>query len=192
MVTRRELHDLVWSKPMTKVAEGFGVSGSYMARVCLTLHVPCPPRGYWAKLAAGRAPAPTPLPDARPGDPEVWTKDERLLPRGMRKPSILRRKDVLRRDRPDRHPLLLGACGSFVFFDLEAGFPSDMRQPHLWGAEDDSAFMRHSAKSLLCLTTLQHRICHRPLYTLACRRDWLEVCYQWAEPGKRKRPEISA
>ncbi len=110
MVTRRELHDLVWSKPMTKVADGFGVSGSYMARVCLTLHVPCPPRGYWAKLAAGKVPAPTPLPGARPGDPEVWTKDERLLPQGMRKPSILRRKDVLRSgDRPDQHPLLLGA-----------------------------------------------------------------------------------
>lgn len=61
MVTRQELYDLVWAKPMTKVAEEFGVSGSYMARVCLTLNVPRPERGYWAKLAVGKAAPPEPL-----------------------------------------------------------------------------------------------------------------------------------
>jgi hypothetical protein len=33
MISREELYELVWSKPMTKVAEQFKVSGSYMARV---------------------------------------------------------------------------------------------------------------------------------------------------------------
>lgn len=39
VVTRDQLHQLVWSKPMTKVAEQFGVSGSYLARVCESLRV---------------------------------------------------------------------------------------------------------------------------------------------------------
>ncbi len=55
MTSRKELYNLVWSKPMTKVAEQFGVSGSFMARVCAALRVPRPERGYWAKLAVGRA-----------------------------------------------------------------------------------------------------------------------------------------
>jgi hypothetical protein len=48
VVSREELYELVWSVPMIRVAEKFKVSGSYMARVCSTLHVPRPERGYWA------------------------------------------------------------------------------------------------------------------------------------------------
>jgi hypothetical protein len=56
VVSREELYELVWSTPMIKVAEKFTVSGSYMARVCSDLLVPRPERGYWAKLAVGKAP----------------------------------------------------------------------------------------------------------------------------------------
>ncbi len=55
MISREELYELVWSAPMTKVGEKFKLSGSYMARVCATLRVPRPERGYWAKLAVGKA-----------------------------------------------------------------------------------------------------------------------------------------
>jgi hypothetical protein len=78
MVTREELYRLVWSQPMTKVAVELDVSGSYLARVCVALRVPRPERGYWAKLQAGKAPATPPLPPARPGDLQEWTKDVSL------------------------------------------------------------------------------------------------------------------
>ncbi len=68
MITREELYALVWSRPMTKVAKQFEVSGSYMAWVCSVLRVPRPPRGYWVKLAVGKAPTPRPLPEVQPGD----------------------------------------------------------------------------------------------------------------------------
>jgi hypothetical protein len=42
VVSREELYELVWSVPMVRVAEKFKVPGSYMARVCSTLHVPRP------------------------------------------------------------------------------------------------------------------------------------------------------
>lgn len=75
MITREELHEMVWTEPVATVAERFAVSGSYMARVCTALGVPRPPRGYWAKKAVGRAaPAPA-LPDARPGGPTFWSRD---------------------------------------------------------------------------------------------------------------------
>ncbi len=78
MVSREELYELVWSVPMRKVGEKFKVSGSYMARVCSTLRVPRPERGYWAKLNVGKAPEKPALPDAQPGDPLTWSQGEVL------------------------------------------------------------------------------------------------------------------
>lgn len=75
MVSRDELYRLVWSEPMTKMAERFDVSGSYLARVCTLLNVPRPERGYWAKLAVGKAPPQVPLPAPQPGDPLHWSKE---------------------------------------------------------------------------------------------------------------------
>lgn len=75
LVSREELHLLVWSEPMTKVAERFNVSGSYLARICSLINVPRPERGYWAKLAVGKAPAQVALPEPRPGDPLHWSKE---------------------------------------------------------------------------------------------------------------------
>ena len=73
---------------MTKVAEQFEVSGSYMARVCSILRVPRPERGYWAKLAVGKAPAPYPLPDAQPGDQLSWSKGGELSAAPALKPAV--------------------------------------------------------------------------------------------------------
>lgn len=97
MVTREELYDLVWSQPMTKVAERYGVSGSYLARVCGYLKVPRPERGYWAKLEFGKSVSQLPLQEAVPGDPITWSKDQGMdlapLPR-PRSPSIPRKQSV--------------------------------------------------------------------------------------------------
>jgi len=71
-MTRQELFDLVWAEPMVAVAKRFGVSGSYLARVCARLNVPRPARGYWAKLAVGKASVKPSLPLARAGDEISW------------------------------------------------------------------------------------------------------------------------
>ncbi len=115
MISREELYELVWSKPMTKVAERFDVSGSYMARICTLLNVPRPERGYWAKLAAGKAPNPTPLPEAQPGDQLYWSKDETLRappkPRQTPKPRPSSRR--VRVPRSGVHHLIKGAKEHF-------------------------------------------------------------------------------
>lgn len=54
-LTRRELYDLVWSKPISKLVEHFGVSGVAIAKACSRAHVPVPPRGWWARRAAGQS-----------------------------------------------------------------------------------------------------------------------------------------
>ena len=52
--TAEELRKLVWSRPTTHIATKFGVSDVAVAKWCDKLGVEKPPRGYWAKLKAGR------------------------------------------------------------------------------------------------------------------------------------------
>jgi hypothetical protein len=53
-LTRRAMYDLVWSRPMTKVAADFGISDVALKKICDKHRVPTPPRGYWAKRDAGK------------------------------------------------------------------------------------------------------------------------------------------
>ncbi len=52
--TRRELYDLVWSKPMRDLAADLGISDVGLAKVCDRHRVPKPERGYWNKIQAGQ------------------------------------------------------------------------------------------------------------------------------------------
>jgi hypothetical protein len=53
-LTREELFEQVWKRPMTKVAAGFGISDVALKKICDKHRVPVPGRGYWAKKAAGK------------------------------------------------------------------------------------------------------------------------------------------
>ncbi len=53
-ISREELYELVWRKPMTKLAEEFGLSDQGLSKICARHAIPRPPRGYWAKLEAGK------------------------------------------------------------------------------------------------------------------------------------------
>jgi hypothetical protein len=116
-ITREALYKLVWSEPMLKVAARFGVSSSYLARVCTLLNVPRPERGYWAKLAVGKAPGQPALPDARPGDELYWSRDGHLaqLDRPLPKPPIsaARRRIRAVKPSPAQHSLIAGAKALF-------------------------------------------------------------------------------
>ena len=65
--TREELYELVWSKPMRKLAAELGVSDVGLAKACRRHDIPRPARGYWAKRAAGRRVSQQPLPPRAPG-----------------------------------------------------------------------------------------------------------------------------
>ncbi len=60
-LSREELYELVWSKPMLELAKDFGLSDVALAKRCRRLAVPVPGRGYWARVAAGQAPRQAPL-----------------------------------------------------------------------------------------------------------------------------------
>ncbi|RZN04509.1 hypothetical protein CWO91_31135 [Bradyrhizobium genosp. SA-3] len=70
-VTREELYQMVWDKPLIRLAEEFGITGKGLAKVCDRLDVPYPPRGHWAKKEAGKPVVTLKLPPRRDGIPNA-------------------------------------------------------------------------------------------------------------------------
>ena len=64
---REDLYEQVWSEPMVRLANRYGISDVALAKVCRKMDVPVPPRGYWRRIETGRRPARPPLPRLRPG-----------------------------------------------------------------------------------------------------------------------------
>lgn len=64
-LTRKELYEKMWSRPAISLAEEFGISGRGLGKLCSRFEIPVPPRGHWAKLAAGKHVTRIPLPTAK-------------------------------------------------------------------------------------------------------------------------------
>ena len=71
-VSREALYEEVWTDAVTVVAPRYGLSDVGLVKICKKLGIPVPPRGYWAKVKAGRLTRKVPLP---------------ALPAGARDPS---------------------------------------------------------------------------------------------------------
>jgi hypothetical protein len=74
--TRQEFYDLVWSKPMTTIAEQMGCSSVWLGKVCREADIPVPERGYWARHAAGKRTIKRPLPLRFPGASNIIKHDK--------------------------------------------------------------------------------------------------------------------
>ena len=59
---RDKLYEEVWTKPVVEVALHYGVSDVAIHKICKSLNIPVPPRGYWAKHRSGEILSKPPLP----------------------------------------------------------------------------------------------------------------------------------
>jgi hypothetical protein len=55
-LSREDLYELAWSKPILDLAKDFGISDVGLAKRCKRLGIPIPGRGYWARVDAGQTP----------------------------------------------------------------------------------------------------------------------------------------
>jgi AcrR family transcriptional regulator len=69
-ITRRQLYERVWAKPLSVVAGEMGISANALTKICNRLLVPYPTRGYWTKINAGKRVAR----EALPPEPERQTR----------------------------------------------------------------------------------------------------------------------
>jgi hypothetical protein len=49
-LTRKELYDLVWENPLSKLAKKYNLSDNGLRKVCKKLDIPLPKNGYWQKI----------------------------------------------------------------------------------------------------------------------------------------------
>lgn len=156
-VTREELYQEVWNAPMTKVAVKFGVTSSYLARVCTQLNVPRPERGYWSKLAAGHKVTIPPLPEAKPDHDLAWCRSGIVDPtKNVVQPRPLPvRKRPARRKRQEAsdavHQLIRGARELFLK-GRETG--NGYLKPYKWNLVDIITSREHLDTALKVANTL--------------------------------------
>jgi hypothetical protein len=73
-LSREDLYELTWSKPMSELAKDFGISDVALAKRCERLGIPVPGRGYWARVDSGQNPYRPKLPKREPR----WRDDTAL------------------------------------------------------------------------------------------------------------------
>jgi hypothetical protein len=151
-ITREELYKQIWSEPATKLAQRYEVSSSYLARVCEGLNVPHPPRGYWARRAAGEKLPVPPLPPAGPGDPLSWEKGvavmERLPPLELPPEPPKSKRKARPPKRPAHHPLVTAWRGFLEeAVPTEAGYMAP-RKKNVLDAFVTKAMIRAAAEAL--------------------------------------------
>lgn len=61
-IDRQELYKKVWETPITRLAKEYSLSDVGFAKICKKHNIPRPPRGYWARKAAGYNVKRLPLP----------------------------------------------------------------------------------------------------------------------------------
>ena len=72
VLSREEIYKDVWTKATMHVAEGYGISGSMLARICTKLQIPRPPRGYWARPVKERKGMQPKLPKWKSDEVDFW------------------------------------------------------------------------------------------------------------------------
>lgn len=97
-ISRSDLYDLVWSKPISQLAKSYSLSDVGLAKLCHRYDIPRPGRGYWAKLQHGKKVRRTPLPN-RADERQI-----RLAEAGPSAPSSSVRESAEARIHAEKNP----------------------------------------------------------------------------------------
>ena len=76
ILTRQELYDLVWCKPMIQLAKDFHLSDNGLRKICKKNDIPIPQMGHWQKLKFGKKISKLPLTHKEFADPIKITIEE--------------------------------------------------------------------------------------------------------------------
>lgn len=76
-LTRKELYDLVWTEPLSKLAKKYKISDNGLRKICKRMNIPIPAMGHWQKIQYGKPVIVTKLPKKYEGKDEI-TLDEKV------------------------------------------------------------------------------------------------------------------
>lgn len=151
-VDRETLYNEVWTEPVTVVAPRYGLSDVGLAKICRTMAIPLPSRGYWAKVKAGRIMNRAPLPKLKQQRIEA-TGPVRLAPEkavireAARQSTAKKRKEVASRPLPE--------VPSSPFHPLVQATSKRLRQHDGW---PEQTLLRSAPKEVLNIAVTQASI----------------------------------
>ena len=70
-LTRKELYDLVWAEPLSRLAKKYKISDNGLRKICKRMNIPIPAMGYWQKIQYGKQVIITKLPAKYEGKDEI-------------------------------------------------------------------------------------------------------------------------
>lgn len=73
---RKELYDLVWSEPLSRLAKKYKISDNGLRKICKRMNIPIPAIGHWQKVQYGKSVVIQKLPEKFEGKGEI-TLDEK-------------------------------------------------------------------------------------------------------------------
>lgn len=128
-LTRQQLYERVWSVSAVQLAKELGVSDVAVAKTCKRHKIPKPPLGYWAKLAAGKAPPRPALPVVV--DPKLQSVTFSPPPPRVKRPPDPGDLAAPSPDGPEfRSPELIELLSRVVQSDLSWDVPESLRKAH--------------------------------------------------------------
>src|SRR5665647_914316 len=70
-LTRKELYDLVWAQPLSRLAKKYKISDNGLRKICKRMNIPIPAMGHWQKIQYGKKVDITKLPVKYEGKDEI-------------------------------------------------------------------------------------------------------------------------
>jgi hypothetical protein len=76
-LTRKELYDLVWTEPLSRLAKKYKISDNGLRKICKRMNIPIPTMGHWQKIQYGKRVIVTKLPTKYEGKDEITLNEKR-------------------------------------------------------------------------------------------------------------------
>jgi len=76
-LTRKELYDLVWAEPLSRLAKKYKISDNGLRKICKRMNIPIPAMGHWQKIQYGKRVIVTKLPTKYEGKDEITLDEKR-------------------------------------------------------------------------------------------------------------------
>ena len=70
-ITRKELYDLVWSEPLSRLAKKYKISDNGLRKICKRMNIPIPAMGHWQKIQYKKKVTIIKLPEKYDGKNEI-------------------------------------------------------------------------------------------------------------------------
>jgi hypothetical protein len=76
-LTRKQLYDLVWTEPLSRLAKKYKISDNGLRKICKRMNIPIPAMGHWQKIQYGKKVIITKLPIKYEGKDEITLDEKR-------------------------------------------------------------------------------------------------------------------